>query len=95
MPLPEDIIAKVRKDFSEDDRIPILQMLSEYQQQHPGQPARILRCIIFVADGSFEKFADAVALAKLDWRDLIVSAEYDIRSGEQHHVRNFNSPFAV
>jgi len=95
MALPEDIIAKVRKDFSEDDGIPILQLLSEYQQKHPDHSPRILRCIVFCAQGSFEKFAEAVALAELDWRDLIGSAEYDGWLGEEHHVRNFNSPFVA
>ncbi len=95
MALPEDIIAKVRRDFSEDEEITILQMLSEYQQQHPDHSARILRCIVFIAQGSFDKFAEAVKLAQLDWRDLIVSAEYDGWSGEEHHVRNFNSPFVA
>ncbi|MDB6121444.1 MAG: hypothetical protein JWQ71_437 [Pedosphaera sp.] len=95
MALPEDIIAKVRRDFSEDEEAPILQMLSEYQQRHPEQPARILRCIVFLADGSFNEFAEAIKLAQLDWRDLIVSAEYDSGSGEERHVRNFNSPFVA
>ncbi len=95
MALPEDIIVKVRRDFSEDEEIAILQMLSEYQQQQPDHSARILRCIVFIAHGSFDKFAEAVKLAQLDWRDLIVSAEYDGWSGEEHHVRNFNSPFVA
>lgn len=93
MTLPEDIVAKVRRDFSEDDEIPILQLLSEYQQQHPDHPARILRCIVFLARGSFERFAEAVALAKLDWRDLIGFAEYDGWSGEEYRRRNLNEPF--
>jgi hypothetical protein len=95
MALPEDIIAKVRRDFSEDEEISILQLLNEYHQRlrQPEHSPRILRCIVFLADGSFDKFAAAVKLAQLDWRDLIVSAEYDGWSGEEHHVRNFNSPF--
>lgn len=92
MALPEDIVSKVRRDFSEDEEISILQLLSEYQQQHPDHSVRILRCIVFLAHGSFEKFAEAVALAKLDWRDLIVLAEND---GWSDRRRNLNEPFVA
>lgn len=95
MAIPEDITAKVRRDFSEDEVIPILQMLSEFQEENPGQSDRILRCIVFLAQGNFEKFADAIALARLDWRDLIVNAEYDGWSGEENRRRNLNLPFVV
>src|ERR1700733_412749 len=89
MALPEDIIAKVRQDFSEDDVIPILQMLREWPTKDPNKFGdRILRCIVFLSDGCFEAFADAVALARLDWRDLIVGAEYDGWSGEENRRRN-------
>ena len=95
MLLPEDIIMKVRHDFTEDEEISILQMLSTYQQQHPDQPTRILRCIVFLANGSFEKFAEAIALARLDWRDLVVSAEYFGWPCREHRRRNFNEPFVA
>jgi len=94
MTLPEDIIAKVRQDFTDDDMIPILQLLSELQKEDSkifGD--RILRCIVFLAGGSFEEFADAVAMARLDWRDLIVEAEYDGWYGEHNRRRNLNLPF--
>ena len=96
MALPEDIIARVRRDFSEDDMIPIIQLLSDLQRQDPKVFFdRILRCVVFVANGRFEKFADAVALARLDWRDLIVSAEYDGWSGEDNRRRDLSWPFAA
>lgn len=95
MTLPKDIIGKVRMVFSEDEGISILQLLSEYQQQYPDHSPRILRCIVFLANGSFDKFAEAVKLAQIDWRDLIVSAKYDGWMGEEHHAGNFNSPFVA
>jgi hypothetical protein len=92
--LPEDIIAKVRQDFPEDDAIAILQLLSELRKENPDTFFdRILRCIVFVAHGSFEKFAVAVGMARTDWRDLIVHAEYDGWCGEENRRRNFALPF--
>jgi hypothetical protein len=94
--LPEDIIAKVQQDFSEDDAITILQMLSELQKEDPKTFFdRILRCIVFLAHGRFEEFAEAVALARIDWRDLIVIAEYDGWSGEENRRRDFSLPFKI
>ena len=88
--LPQDIITKVRQDFSEDDAIAVLQLLSELQKENPRIFSdRILRCIVFSAQGSFDEFACAVALTRIDWRDVIVNAEYD---GENRR-RNFELPF--
>jgi hypothetical protein len=90
--LPQDIITKVRQDFSEDDAIVILQLLIELQKEIPRVFSdRILRCIIFSAQGRFDEFACAVALARIDWRDVIVNAEYD-RDRETRR-RNFQLPF--
>ena len=90
--LPQDIITKVRQDFSEDDAMAILQLLSELQKENPRIFCdRILRCIVFSAEGSFDEFACAVALARIDWRDVIVNAEYD-RDRETRR-RNFELPF--
>ena len=88
--LPQDIITKVRQDFSEDDAVAILELIDELQKQNPTVFSdRILRCIVYSADGSFDEFACQVKLARLDWRDVIVNAEYD---GEVRS-RHFELPF--
>ena len=90
--LPQDITTRVRSDFLEDDAIAILQLLNELQNEDPKIFCdRILRCIVFSAQGSFDWFASAVALARIDWRDVIVNAEYD-RDRETRR-RDFNLPF--
>ena len=90
--LPQDIITKVRQDFSEDDAIAILELMDELQKENPRVFSdRILRCIVFSADGSFDEFACQVKLARLDWRDVIMNAEYD-RDWKTHR-RDLNSPF--
>lgn len=90
--LPQDIVTKVRQDFPEDEAISILQLLSELQKQDPGIFSdRIVRCIVFSAQGSFDEFASGVALARIDWRDVIVNAEYD--KDRENRLRNFGLPF--
>jgi hypothetical protein len=91
--LPQDIITKVRQDFSEENAVVIVQLLIELQKENPSLFCdRILRCIVFSAAGSFDEFACQVKLARLDWRDVIMNAEYD-RDGKTHR-RDFYLPFA-
>ena len=91
--LSQDIITKVGQDFSEDDAIAILQLLSELQKENSRIFSdRILRCIVFLAEGCFDELTCAVALARIDWRDVIVNAEYD--GDRETRRRNFELPFA-
>jgi hypothetical protein len=70
----------------------IVQLLSELQQQNAGTFSdRILRCIVFSANGRFDWFASEVPLARVDWRDVIVNAEYDRDRATRR--RDFNQPF--
>lgn len=90
--LPQDIMTKVRQDFPEADAASILLLLEELQKENPKIFSdRILRCIVFCAAGRFDEFASAVALARVDWRDVIVNAEYD--RDQKIHRRDFNLPF--
>ena len=51
---------------------------------------RIVRCIVFVANGDLNRLEKAIDLAKEDYRDLIVWAEYDEKN---ERVRDFSNPF--
>jgi hypothetical protein len=94
MALADDILAKVRQDFSVEETLPIIEMLSELQKENTRLfNDRILRCILFVADGRFESLVDSVALARKDWRDLIINAEYDGQFGARH--RDLSLPFGA
>jgi len=91
MALIKDIAAQVQHDFPETEVGPVSEMLDELQREDAQLFCdRILRCLVFVAHGSFTALADAVALARTDYRDLIVSAEYD---RHWQPVRDFNEPF--
>ena len=90
--LPHDIVTKVQQDFSKEDATVIVESLSELQKEDSKIFCdRILRCIVFSAQGRFDWFESAVALARIDWRDVIVNAEYD-RDRETRR-RDFNLPF--
>ena len=94
MALADDILAKVRQDFSGGEMLPVIELLTDLQKEDARLFSdRILRCILFVACGKFDALADAVALARLDFRDLIVNAEYDGHFGAQQ--RDLSLPFAA
>jgi len=43
---------------------------------------RINRCIVLIANGSIDKLDRAIEIAKADWRDAILNAEYEYLKGE-------------
>jgi hypothetical protein len=51
---------------------------------------RITRCIVFYANGDLNRLNNGIKLAMTDWRDTIMTAEYD-RNNEK--VRDMNKPF--
>jgi hypothetical protein len=92
MALADDISAKIRTDFSGGEMLPVIEMLTELQVEDPRLFCdRILRCIVYIADGEFDELAGAVKLARLDFRDLIVQAEYDGHFGSRQ--RDLSLPF--
>jgi len=51
---------------------------------------RLVRCALFLAQGSLQRMEEAISLGKTDYRDLIVAAEYD---RDDNQLRDFNQPF--
>lgn len=56
--------------------------------------ARIIRCIIYLADKNIDDLNKYIKAAKEDPRDVMFWAEY-VNHNEKHpvHVRDFNKPF--
>jgi hypothetical protein len=78
LPLPEDILVRVRHDFSEDDSLQALRILRDLKQENPDLfNDRILRCLVVSSGGRVEKLSKAVKMARGDGRDLIMDAEYE------------------
>lgn len=90
MTLPDDILAKVASDFpTPADREYVLHALANL-----GTPERnrIARCVLFCAAGSVAEFRRMEELARLDYRDVIMCAEYEHPSCTR--VRSFIEPFS-
>ncbi len=88
----KDIEEKINRDFKPPDETAlVLSVLGDFADRHPDLSIdRILRCIVFVADGDMNTLEQAIDLAKLDYRDLIVWAEYD---RDDNRIRDLTLPF--
>ncbi len=67
---------RVRADFGADADF-VLSSLAALPDELYGKqvPERIQCAVVLVAAGEAAAFADALRLARLDWRDLLVAAE--------------------
>jgi hypothetical protein len=81
---PSDIVDRVIRDFDADVIGQVHLWLEELGSD------RLARCALFFAGGSIEGLRSAMEIARTDWRDLIVAAEYD---RNKNHLRDFNLPF--
>ena len=90
MNLPDDIVAKVTRDFRDaQEREFVLDTLSNLSVNDKN---RVIRCVLFCAAGDIEMFRTMEELARVDYRDAIMNGEYEYPSCKR--LRNFNEPFA-
>jgi hypothetical protein len=86
MALDPDILERINADFRPHDRQSVFDALSAANRN-----GRITRCILFAAQGSVQRIRELVALADLDDRNVILAAEYDLRS----RVRDLRVSFLI
>jgi hypothetical protein len=92
MALAPDIQARVAADFGTADAAAVRELLEGERRAVPDVFGdRILRCAVYVAAGDVDELLRALALARLDPRDLIVWAEYDNVFGPR--LRDLSKPF--
>ena len=94
--LKEDIIQQLQQDFSDlaDSAISILQ--DAINKTDYLKTDRIIRCIIFLANGDIEKLRKFIDNAIFDPRDVMLWAEYenlDNKDFKYKRVRDFNKTF--
>ncbi|MHC4942739.1 MAG: hypothetical protein ACYTG7_06930 [Planctomycetota bacterium] len=90
----QDIIDKIHRDFgSSDDAELVIEALSDFRARNPDiESDRIIRCIVFVASGNLDTLEQAIELARTDYRDLIMWAEYNEKD---QRIRDMNKPFPL
>lgn len=81
---PKDIVEKILGQYEADAVGLVHSRLEDLGDD------RLIRCALYLAQGSIERLEAEVKLGQTDFRDLIMAAEYD---PENRRLRNFNQPF--
>ena len=92
MMLARDIWGKVNKDFETPEEAALaLSVVADFVEQNRELSSdRIVRCLVFLADGDLDRLEEALDLAKKNHRDLLVRAEYNEKNDR---VRDLTQPF--
>jgi len=91
---PKDILKKIDEDFKEDvdhaKKAIQPYLLNQIELRGP----RIVRSLIFLSNGQIDELGKQIEIAKLDYRDTFLMAEYEgINTGHPKRVRNFDKEF--
>jgi len=96
MNIPQDVMTWVENNFSRSEAALALSML-ERAVIEDGSPAspRLLRCAAVASRGKTDHLAHLINLLQVDWRDVIVSGEYEINGDDWVKVHDFNHEIAT
>jgi hypothetical protein len=87
MPLALDIQERVATDFPRRDIGPAIALLEAFGGR---ESQRVLRCVVHLSDGSLERLHHYLRSAEVDYRDVILFAEYD---QQNHRIHDFSFGF--
>ena len=71
--LTQDILNRIRRDFSHEEVSLVEEILAQYKGK---EPIRVARCILHISNGSYQKLKQHLDIAEKDYRDIIYFAEY-------------------
>ena len=91
---PVDILVRLRADFGVRASL-VHQRLQVLLGERPDcRSPRIVRAILYLGSGDVDALDEAIDLARIDYRDLLLQAEYTTGAdGEPTHVRDLSQPF--
>ncbi len=96
MEYPADILGFINKNFEPDQVTDVLSLLARavlHDGKAPGH--RVLRCALFAGRSDMEKLAYQINLISIDYRDVIVAGEYELREGDLVRVRDLSIHFPL
>lgn len=86
-----DIYKKIEIDFGSNSSA-AHQLLDDLDAKTKGLVSpRLVRAIIFISNGSIELLKKNIELARKDWRDILLQAEYSYP--DTVRVRDFDKTF--
>ncbi len=74
---PKDILKKIEVQFGES-REEIIRKLQDFIKKNKSfRKARLIRAILYLSNGSEVQIENHIKQAEIDWRDILLWAEYD------------------
>jgi len=94
MTFKPDIIRKIQTDF-DDKSSEVFKMLNKAIEAKYFKADRVIRCIVFLANGSIDELNKLIRVATNDTRDVMFWAEYEKLNGDFNYkrLRDFNKAF--
>jgi hypothetical protein len=95
-PLPEDLVRWVSAHFSAQDREAALACLRQAVNL-TGEPAspRFLRCAALSSGGDLQRLQQQIAQLRIDWRNVIMAAEFSVRHNKVYRARDLGKPIPM
>lgn len=85
-----DIYRKIEIDFKDNLQAVIEQIEILDAEANGLLSDRLLRAMVFVANGNIERLKQIIKLARIDYRDVLWQAEYD---ANEKQIHDFNKSF--
>jgi hypothetical protein len=93
VPLPADIVRFVARTFRSDDHEQAIQLLRHATIDDDSKAEdRLVRCAAVAAAGSLHQLSYFVDLLRIDFRDVIIAGEYELRNGSLARIRDLSQP---
>jgi hypothetical protein len=91
----DDIVAKINNDFSENADKATAMLKDAFKNAEYLKTDRVIRCIVFLANGDLTALDKYIKMAINDTRDVMLWAEYEKLDKEFSYkrVRDFNYSF--
>jgi hypothetical protein len=88
--IPADILERVTRDYPGELGFEVLRLVGSL-----AVGARVIRSVLFLADGDYEALQRYARRAEQDWRDVIFWAEYEEHDAPQpRRIRSMEEPFS-
>ena len=87
---PSDIKNQIKIDFGDDYNQAIVKLQELIISDKTFQSDRIIRAIIYLGNKDIKHLIKIIDEVKIDWRDILMYAEYDDKG---NRIRNFNNEF--
>ena len=95
-PLPPDLQRFIADNFAPEDRETAISLLAGARIETGAVPDdRLLRCAAYACRQSLASLQRYVEMLAIDWRDVVVAGECELRDGKLVHVRDMTQPLVV